>query len=506
MVPSVKCPAMSHHSPTVELLLKSKCFRSLNEVQQQLAGKVLLQAAEDASELPAEARKAVLPVARPSSRRNGASRLSRTLWFNLDRRPDRAHEQETALKKAGLSAIAERVAAVDGSSLDLHTISQDILSREGREQALAPTSFVLGRVLTPGAVGLWLTWHTVLTRIAKEAANEECYLVVEDDAVYCEGFGSKLKEVLAALDSFDASWHAAAVGYIRSKTRLKRLLGDGPVEDDEPTLDSVIGRIWKLTGAAAIVIRGAEGAQALLDVLFPVRSDSQFDFKLSTVVDYYGMRLRMYCSAIPLAQAPLSEAGDSDIQRIPEEKRAQLQLEASIRHELGDAADVSEAAVHDIITSGRFESLLKEPGLPPVDPGDLEKLLWSVHRSLEQIRKPDSGRVRWSLEEGFSLVGNWTDWKEPFTTMTRKGSAWIGEVQDVRPGTLQEFQILVAADWTRRFFPMEPFALDVPLLGPMNRHGFNFAKKAPEGVNTMVITWSPLGMRRLTVEFLSRAA
>eukprot|EP00913_Durusdinium_trenchii_P031827 g29805.t1 len=46
--------------------------------------------------------------------------------------------------------------------------------------------------------------------------------------------------------------------------------------------------------------------------------------------------LRFYCAATPLCTAPLSEAGDSDIQRIPPEKQLQLRHEAAERHQMGD--------------------------------------------------------------------------------------------------------------------------------------------------------------------------
>ncbi|CAJ1445478.1 unnamed protein product, partial [Effrenium voratum] len=61
-----------------------------------------------------------------------------------------------------------------------------------------------------------------------------------------------------------------------------------------------------------------------------------FDLKITMAVHHPQSTLRYYCSAAPLATAPLSEAGDTDIQRIPPDQLAQLQEEALKRHRMGD--------------------------------------------------------------------------------------------------------------------------------------------------------------------------
>ena len=48
--------------------------------------------------------------------------------------------------------------------------------------------------------------------------------------------------------------------------------------------------------------------------------------------------LRFYCAATPLCTAPLSEAGDSDIQRIPPEKQLQLRRGTTPRLSIGKAS------------------------------------------------------------------------------------------------------------------------------------------------------------------------
>ncbi|CAE8584285.1 unnamed protein product [Polarella glacialis] len=264
------------------------------------------------------------------------STLAQVLWLNLDRRQDRAAAHQQALVAAGLEDFAERVSAVDGRVVDLASVDTGILAEAGRQQACSPPEFVLGRVLTPGAVGLWLTWHSVLWRIIREAGPGDCFLVVEDDAEYHEGFGPAIFRLMEALDACDSEWDACAVGYIRSKTRLVTIPWAEPILKETEDIDEVLRIPTKLCGATAILVHGADGARSMLEALFPVGPDSQFDLKISVALNSKDCRLHMYAASSPLASAPLSEAGDTDIQSIPEAFWPELKHEASIRHEHGD--------------------------------------------------------------------------------------------------------------------------------------------------------------------------
>ena len=207
---------------------------------------------------------------------------------------------------------------------------------------------------------------------------------------------------------------------------------------------------------ALVGVGGSDFIDSLVKALFPVDADSQLDLKLSTIVDYYGARVRMYCSAEPLAAAPLSEAGDSDIQRIPAARAERFRLEARIRAELGDEANVARTSVEELISGSRLGAILAEPGMPRLGEEAVSDLVREVWKSLQALSQPPAHRVRWSLSEPMALVGTWTDWREPFTEMQRvpgHASACWAEVP-VRAGAV-EFQILVGGDWKRRFFPME---------------------------------------------------
>eukprot|EP00434_Breviolum_minutum_P037509 symbB.v1.2.033259.t1/scaffold4106.1/size44601/3 len=236
-----------------------------------------------------------------------SSTLSKVLWINLDRRADRARVQQKALEAAGLEDFAERFSAVDGSQVDFSdfdTVPEQILTSRGRSQAEAPPDFVLGRVLTPGAIGLWLSWYEVLYRIIEEAEPNECYLVVEDDAEYAENFGVELFRLLDALDQYDATWHACAVGFIKSKSRHQELYWGTNRPKFAKECDEVLKVPMKLCGATAILVHGPDGADEMLRSLFPIDVDQQFDLKITIQLHDPQSALRFYSAAVPLATAP----------------------------------------------------------------------------------------------------------------------------------------------------------------------------------------------------------
>lgn len=321
------------------------------------------------------------------------SKLEGVWWMNLDRRRDRAATHQAALQDADLQDFAERISAVDGRTIRLQSLPSSILTVEGRQQALNPPDFVLGRVLTPGAVGLWMTWHNILTRIMKEASPCDCFLVVEDDAEYCSDIGPALFTLMENLDACDPLWDACAVGYIRSKTRLHTFseLGHGSGPDDVLMIPS------KLCGATAILVHGPSGARSMMDSLFPVDADNQFDLKITLAIHAEGNSLRMYAAACPLATAPLSEAGDTDIQSIPDSMWSELKQEAAYRHMGGDMI-AAQAGVELTAGTAASEEELREElrELRCLDEGvpQLRKLngeLNAVRQQLQLCQNSDPG-------------------------------------------------------------------------------------------------------------------
>lgn len=438
--------------------------------------------------------------------------------MNLDRRTDRAQAQQNALRRASLDSIAERVPAVDGRGLDLHAISEDILTPAGRDEALVDRPLVLGRLLTPGGIGLWMTWHGVLRRIEEEAKPHQCYLVVEDDADYVEGFVQRLQEVMAALDVRDQEWSCCVVGYIRSKSRLLPLFGVRASDSSDTLLDTPMGLPRQLCGATAVLVRGAAGAKAMREALFPVKPGSQFDLNLG-----YKERI-CFMSAVPLASAPLSEAGDTDIQVIPEDKKEPYRLEARIRQQLGDSVLAVRPELADMLGNASFSDELvgflrsmgldtsgiddAPAGVGPLKPEHMREAAKGIgayavakQNGYVMARVQESTLTKWSLSGPFSLVGSWDDWKAMHPMRALPDGDGFCITLPLSAGTAKvEFQITFDGDWSRRFCPESQAPFSAPI-GPVDLHGWNFSTSVPSGSRCFRVFWDPSGMRRLGVDF-----
>jgi len=484
-------------SPTARAVLSSEFFKSLSATQQRLAKRVLHDVTQGRQRVTEDIKVETAGTLTSQS----PSQLVKVYYLNLDRRVDRASEQQERLRHAGLDGIAERIRAVDGKILDLDSVSERVLTADGRSQAKSPPAFVLGRVLTPGAVGLWLSWYKVLRRIAKQAAPNECFMIAEDDAEYFEDFCGRLEQTFEALDSFDPHWHGVCLGYIKSKSRVKPLLGDKPEEGTSGTVEDWIGRPGKLCGASAVIVRGKDGAHAFLNALFPVGPDQQLDLKISNAAGDWRDSLHLYMAASPLAAAPLSEAGDSDIQRIPEERRLKLQMDAKIRHAISDTTKAGEDGIGELWKAGKLAQMKVQLGADEMSDESFEDLLNQIAKSYYYMSRDSAPKVRWSLKESFSLVGSWDNWSrftelKPYIDDSVVRSAEV----PVTPGGIEEFQILVTQDWNRRFYPMHR-GKGAAILGPNNRHGLNWAVPVPATSNLMSVEWDPSGMRSVSISF-----
>jgi len=236
-------------------------------------------------------------------------------WFNLSRRDDRRQKHEAALKVANLWDIAERVDAVDGTNLDLDALDPSVISPKAVHEAKNPPVRVVGVHMTRGAIGLWLSWHRALCRILEEDGDvNDCYLIAEDDAVYCKEFEAELRAVFEELDEYDPQWDAVQVGYFADECSVQTInygTSHGTCE-----LKRVVLPTWAC-GTAGIVVHGVRGARRLLEKLFPARPSQQLD----TAFSYTYKKLRMYLSKSPLMVAEKSSEIDTDIQIMAEAVR-----------------------------------------------------------------------------------------------------------------------------------------------------------------------------------------
>eukprot|EP00435_Cladocopium_sp_Y103_P063627 s865_g25.t1 len=83
-----------------------------------------------------------------------------------------------------------------------------------------------GVQLTRGALGLILSYHTLLTRIASDD-QDHLYLVAEDDAVFNKDFVERLQQCVSALEAEDPRWDFLHLGYYDDDCSLAPLEGAG---------------------------------------------------------------------------------------------------------------------------------------------------------------------------------------------------------------------------------------------------------------------------------------
>lgn len=228
--------------------------------------------------------------------------IHRLFFINLDRRVGRRLRFQQRAEALGLRQVLARFPAVDGRALDLDEYPRHVVSEAGLRAAASPPPVVNGGHLTRGAVGLILSYHTLLTRIAADQKEEHVYVVAEDDAVLCDSFSDELGTRLAALRQEDPLWDFVHIGYYEDDCSLKSLDSPANVLLCEPK------KVYGLFGAAL----RPQGARQLLKYLFPL--NEQIDSALSNI---YG-QVRAYATRPSLMKAEHSTAGNSDIQLLPE--------------------------------------------------------------------------------------------------------------------------------------------------------------------------------------------
>ncbi|CAE8724772.1 unnamed protein product, partial [Polarella glacialis] len=121
--------------------------------------------------------------------------------------------------------------------------------------ARSPPEVVNGGHLTRGALGLILSYHTVLQRIAADPHEDHVYVVAEDDAVLHDDFSPRLRSCLAALEQVDPRWGLLHVGYYEDDCSLKAI--EGPASE-------FLCRPVKVYGLFGAAFR-PRGARALLE-------------------------------------------------------------------------------------------------------------------------------------------------------------------------------------------------------------------------------------------------
>eukprot|EP00760_Papus_ankaliazontas_P038076 PhM_4_TR8846/c0_g1_i1/m.56008/K11703/GLT25D; collagen beta-1,O-galactosyltransferase len=132
-------------------------------------------------------------------------------YINLDRRVDRRHHMESeVLPRAKLLQHAQRVAGVDGATLDINEMLRqgEVTQRAAdRFHSIPLEEKLYGMDLTPGALGCALSHKRVWQRIVDE--RRQCALILEDDVEFSPSFPYVMKKRWEAVP---ADWELVYLG------------------------------------------------------------------------------------------------------------------------------------------------------------------------------------------------------------------------------------------------------------------------------------------------------
>jgi GR25 family glycosyltransferase involved in LPS biosynthesis len=90
--------------------------------------------------------------------------IDHIFYINLDKRVDRDNNVRSQLNKHNLLGITERVSAVNGSTLNLDTIPETIITSKGILDSKSKTN-TIGISLTSGAIGCALSHRKIWINI-----------------------------------------------------------------------------------------------------------------------------------------------------------------------------------------------------------------------------------------------------------------------------------------------------------------------------------------------------
>merc|ERR1711871_453928 len=200
------------------------------------------------------------PVGKPQGK---VPSLHRIFYINLDRRPERRKRFMKSVQDNALENITSRFAAVNGRSYNLDKYPRSVVVEEAVQTAATPPRIVNGSYMTRGALGLSLSYHTLLNVIADDRDEDHVYLICEDDATMVPNFSNRIARSLEAAARHEPGWDFLHVGYYDDDCNV------WPVErraDGETTGSWVAEVIWqpqKVYGLFGSALRPC-GARKLL--------------------------------------------------------------------------------------------------------------------------------------------------------------------------------------------------------------------------------------------------
>jgi GR25 family glycosyltransferase involved in LPS biosynthesis len=121
-------------------------------------------------------------------------------YINLESRIDRKNNIENELSKSKLLNNIKRQPAVDGKNISPYSLG-DLISNQAKEDINSDTVRNYGLSLTPGGLGLLLTYIEIFS---KSINDNKIVITFEDDVKILDGFDNKIKIILSELpEDFD---------------------------------------------------------------------------------------------------------------------------------------------------------------------------------------------------------------------------------------------------------------------------------------------------------------
>lgn len=182
-------------------------------------------------------------------------------YINLDKRTDRRSHMEKLIKNIGYEKITKRIQGVDGLILDINNVSHNIITNEGKADALNEKLHVYVP-LTVGAIGCALSHRNIWNIIANDD-NINSALILEDDIDIDNEYHTKLQTYIPYIpDDFEILF----IGYHPTS-----------IEHNKVSVNNLLLKCNKVFGLFGYILT-KKGAKKLLNI-FPI--SYQIDTEMS---------------------------------------------------------------------------------------------------------------------------------------------------------------------------------------------------------------------------------
>lgn len=193
-------------------------------------------------------------------------------YINLDNEPQRRQHTISALDKSIVVGNFERYSAIDGRTLDIDLIDDDIITPYARSEILRKKQHIFGISLTYGSLACALSHKNLWN---KSLEQNKTILIFEDDIIIHDSFNQAFEDVDRA--SIGLDYDIIYMGY-----------NEIPGFKKTP-INNVLSKPSGLITGLHCYIVSPSGAYKLLNNIFPL--NKQIDSSISDNID----KLNLFC-------------------------------------------------------------------------------------------------------------------------------------------------------------------------------------------------------------------